>query len=65
MPETKKDYQKLTACVHLALTTAALIACAPAFWGVQTYWWVSLILTAITNAIVAWAKWDLLKAGKS
>jgi hypothetical protein len=58
-------YQRHTALYHLGLAMACLIAVAWSMWysGISPV--VSLILTAITNALIAWEKQDLLKRGKS
>jgi hypothetical protein len=58
-------YQRHTALYHLGLALACLLAVAWSMWysGISPV--VSLILTAVTNALIAWEKRDLLKRGKS
>jgi CHASE2 domain-containing sensor protein len=58
-------YQRHTAIYHIGLAVACLIAVAWSMWysGISPV--VSLILTAVTNALIAWEKQDLLKRGKS
>jgi uncharacterized membrane protein YGL010W len=58
-------YQRHTAIYHIGLAMACLIAVAWSMWysGISPV--VGLILTAVTNALIAWEKRDLLKRGKS
>jgi CHASE2 domain-containing sensor protein len=58
-------YQRHTAIYHIGLAVACLIAVAWSMWygGISPV--VSLILTAVTNALIAWEKRDLLNRGKS
>jgi hypothetical protein len=63
VPETKKDYQILTAWVHLALAVISLLVCIPALFGSNIPAWISLVLGTITNGLIAWAKFDVVRTG--
>jgi uncharacterized membrane protein YGL010W len=58
-------YQRHTALYHIGLAVACLIAVAWSMWYSSISPVVGLILTAVTNALIAWEKRDLLKRGKS
>jgi CHASE2 domain-containing sensor protein len=58
-------YQRHTAIYHLGLAVACLIAVAWSMWysGISPV--VGLVITSVTNSLIALEKIDLLKRGKS
>lgn len=64
MIESKRDYQSLTAWIHMLIAVIALVVCVISLWHAITPW-IGLSITAITNGLIAWAKLDLLWSGKS
>jgi hypothetical protein len=58
-------YQKETALVHVAIAAASLGAAACLAWAGAYAGIVGLLLSAATNGLIGWEKWDLLRRGKA
>jgi hypothetical protein len=42
-----------------------LTACLPLLWTDRIPSWVGLLLSGLTNLVIAWEKWDIYRKGKS
>lgn len=60
-------YQRHTGAYHLGLSIASLLAIAGLAWwqALNAGSAVGLLLTSVTNALVGWEKFDLLRRGKA
>lgn len=60
-------YQRHTGGYHLGLATACLLAVAGLLWyqALNAGSAVGLLLTSVTNALIGWEKFDLLRRGKA
>jgi hypothetical protein len=58
-------YQRETALVHVAIAAVSLGAAAWLAWAGAYAGIVGLLLSAATNGLIGWEKWDLLRRGKA
>jgi hypothetical protein len=65
MIDNKRDYQRFTAWVHLGLAAISLLVAVPFCCLGQYGTTIGFFLSACTNALIGWAKFDLMNKGKS
>jgi hypothetical protein len=58
-------YQKRTALIHGAIAVISLVAAAWMAWAGAYTSVAGLVISAVTNGLIGWEKWDLLRRGKA